>query len=129
MNDTTGLTGNNPFTDRFNKFSHKAFAVILAWFFWWMPFGLHRLWLRQKFWWLHSLFFLLATISSNLFFRSPENIDVVKRIYGATGAFPHLRDYSNIWLLGFTAAWIALVVYDAVKVFSWTVPSAPKAGR
>ncbi|HUX62236.1 hypothetical protein [Sulfuricella sp.] len=108
------------------NFSYKAVAVILAWFFWWVPLGLHRLWMRQKYWWLHPIFFLSAAIASNAFFRSPENIDVVTRIYAATGYFPHLRDYSHLWLLCFTAGWIALIIYDALKVFSWPVPGAAK---
>lgn len=52
------------------NFSYKAVAVILAWFFWWVPLGLHRLWMRQKYWWLHPIFFLSAAIASNAFFRS-----------------------------------------------------------
>lgn len=115
--------------NQFQNLSHKAFAVILAWFFWWIPLGLHRLWMRQKFWWLHPIFFLSAALASNAFFRSPENIDVVTRIYAATGAFPRLGDYSNLWLLGFTAGWIVLVVYDALKVFSWPVPGTVKEGE
>lgn len=115
--------------NQFQNLSHKAFAVILAWFFWWIPLGLHRLWMRQKFWWLHPIFFLSAALASNAFFRSPENIDVVTRIYAATGAFPHLSDYSHLWLLGFTAGWIVLIVYDAVQVFSWPIPGATKDGE
>ena len=129
MKDTKSVTGNNPFMDRFNKFSHKAFAVVLAWFFWWIPLGLHRLWMRQKFWWLHPAFFVAAAVASNAFFRAPENIDVVARIYAATGSFPRLGDYSNLWLLVFTAGWILLVVYDALKVFSWPVPGTVKEGE
>mgnify|MGYP001329648479 CR=1 FL=1 len=30
MKDTKSVTGNNPFMDRFNKFSHKAFAVVVS---------------------------------------------------------------------------------------------------
>lgn len=114
--------------DRFNKFSHKAFAVVLAWFFWWIPLGLHRLWMRQKFWWLHTLVFLLTTVTSNIFFRSPENVGVVTSIYATTGAYPHLSDYSNVWLLSFGVLWLALIAYDALKVFSWPVPCTQKKG-
>ncbi len=85
--------------------------------------------MRQKFWWLHPIFFVSAAIASSSFFSSPENIDIVTRIYAATGVFPHLRDYSHLWLLGFTAGWIVLIVYDAMQVFSWPVPGAVKEGE
>jgi len=112
--------------NQFQNLSHKVFAVVLAWFFWWIPLGLHRLWMRQPYWWLHTLLFLLVTIASNIFFRSPENIEIARHLYTTTHRSPHLFDYSHTWLFGFAAAWIVLIAYDAVKVFSWPVPSASK---
>lgn len=105
-----------------NTLGHKTVAVILAWCFWWVPIGAHRLWMRQKFWWLHTLCFLAATVASNIFFfHTPANM-ALGRSYAAHGVAPHLGDYTHAWLLGFTAVWLALIMYDCAKVFSWTVP-------
>lgn len=113
--------------DRFNSFSHRSFAVLLAWVFWWIPLGLHRLWMQQRFWWLHTLCCLVATVSSVIFFRFPENLYAVKNFLVATGTSTPPHSYTDIFLLSFTAGlWIALIIHDGVMVFLWPVPGITK---
>jgi TM2 domain-containing membrane protein YozV len=112
----------------------RIIAVILAWFFFWIPVGLHRLWMRQKYWWVHTILFVSSTVASTIFLHLQGiNALAFRQIYEKTGRAPHFYDYSHTWLLLFNVAWMAFVLYDCVKVFSWTVepdylyPSDPRS--
>jgi len=100
--------------NRLSSFSYKAIAVIVAWFAWLIPLGLHRVMMRRCYAWLHPLAFLCATLASNEFFQE------LGGIVAAQDAVPRI-DFSHAWLLSFSVAWFLLVVYDAIAVFSWSV--------
>lgn len=108
-------------TKNYQELTYKAVAIILAWFAWLVPLGLHRVMMRRRYAWLHPVAFLFATLASNkFFFYTPANSEL-GRIFAEQGSTPHFSDFSNVWLLSFTLAWFVLVVYDAVEVFSWSV--------
>lgn len=99
----------------------KLTAVILAWLFWWIPLGLHRLVMRQKYWWVHTLLFVTATSASFKFFHGAYNIKL-GRGYMETGIAPPLGTYANTWLLVFAALWMLVIFYDLIAVFFFRLP-------
>ena len=106
---------------RFFRISRKPLAVILAWFFWWVPIGLHRIVMRQKYWWVHTVLFVTATSASTKFFYNSYNIKI-GRHFMDTGVVPPLGTYANTWLLVFGAIWFLFVFYDQLAVFFWPSP-------
>lgn len=106
---------------KYQEFAYKTVAIILAWFAWLAPLGLHRVMMRQRYAWLHPVAFLSATLASNkFFFHTPENAEL-GRIFAEQGIAPHFGQFAHIWMLSFTIVWMLLVIYDAIMVFSWSV--------
>ena len=113
--------GKRDLLKNYRQFAYKSVAVLLAWFAWLVPLGLHRVMMRRRYAWLHPVAFLFATLASNkFFFYTPANSEL-GRIFAEQGSTPHFSDFSHVWLLSFTFAWMLLVVYDAIMVFSWSV--------
>jgi hypothetical protein len=114
--------------NRLSSFSNKVMAVILAWFAWLVPFGLHRVMMRRRYAWLHPVAFLSATLANTkFFFYTTENAELA-RLYIEQGvASPHIGQYSHVWLLSFTIAWMGLVIYDAIAIFSWSASNTQVA--
>jgi hypothetical protein len=113
--------------NKYQPLIYKTIAVLLAWF---VPVGLHRLIMRRHYAWLQPLALLLATSASiQFFFYTPENAELARNFI-EQGGVPHIGQYTHVWLLGFTAAWMALAIYDAIMIFSWTVnnPQAEAVG-
>jgi len=106
--------------NRLSSFSYKVMAVILAWFAWLVPLGLHRVMMRRRYAWLHPVAYLSAMLANAIFFYITRNAELV-RISVAQGVVPHIGQYTQVWLLSFTAAWAVLVIYDAIMIFSWSV--------
>lgn len=105
-------------------YGHKAVAVVLATCFWWIPFGLHRLWMRQPYWWLHTVLFGLSALMTNRWFVL--NAPVFVRVYEETGrVLPHLAEFTNYWLLVPNVAWFVFIIADCLLVWFWPVPSKP----
>ncbi len=105
---------------------YRVAGAAIAIFLWWVPLGLHRIWMRQKFWWLHPLAFAFATLAGNHFFSLPKNIELVENAYQQTGQYPRLGQYEGKWLLIFTLVWLALVIHDIWKIWTWPVPLKTK---
>ena len=106
--------------NRFHKLSHKVFGVLLAYSLIGTVFGLHRLWMRQKYWYLHPLAFVVYMAASNRFIAL--NADSARQIMAKTNNYPHFFDYSSLWLLLVGLGWIVFIIYDCVMVWSWPVP-------
>jgi len=107
-------------------YSHKAVAIALATFFWWIPLGLHRLWMRQPYWWLHTVLFCLSALMTNRWYII--NGPVFMRVHEETGRLlPHLGEFSHYWLLVPNVAWMGLVLVDWLMVWFWPVPLKSKA--
>lgn len=107
-------------------YGRKAVAVVLATCFWWVPFGLHRLWMHQPYWWLHTVLFSLSAVMTNRWFAL--NAPVFMRVYEETGrVLPHLAEFSSYWLLVPNVAWFVLILSDCLLVWFWPVPLKAKA--
>lgn len=106
--------------NKYQSIIYKTIAILLAWFAWLVPLGLHRIMMRRRYAWLHPLAFVGATLASNVFIYIPENLALgnILTPLGLRTLFDHL---SHVWLLSFTFAWMVLVVYDAIAIFSWSV--------
>jgi hypothetical protein len=102
------------------EFTYKTVAIIFAWFAWLIPLGLHRIMMRRRYAWLHPIAFLMATLASNQFFNAPENVEL-GRMFIEQGIASHFGQFSHNWLVSFTVAWMLLVIYDAIMIFSWSV--------
>lgn len=109
--------------DRFHKLSHKAFGVLLAFSMVGTVLGLHRLWMRQKWWWVHPLVFVAYVVAGTQFLAL--NADSARQHMEKTHSFLHLGDYSHLCLLLFGLGWIAFVLYDCIMVWTWPVPAQP----
>lgn len=110
--------------DRFHKLSHKAFGVLLAFSIVGTVLGLHRLWMRQKWWWIHPLVFVAYVIASNEFVAL--NAEPARQYMEKTNSYPHIGDYSHLWLLLVGLGWIVFVLYDCCMVWSWSMPAQTK---
>lgn len=107
--------------NKYQPIIYKSIAILLAWFAWLVPLGLHRVMMRRRYAWLHPVAFLSATLASNqFFFRTPENAEV-GRLFVEQGIAPHFGQFAHVWLLCFTIAWMLIVIYDAIMIFSWSV--------
>lgn len=107
--------------NKYQSIIYKSIAILLAWFAWLVPLGLHRVMMRRRYAWLHPVAFLSATLASNqFFFHAPENA-AVGRTFVEQGIAPHFGQFAHVWLLGFTIAWMLIVIYDAIMIFSWSV--------
>lgn len=106
---------------------YRVTAVILAAVSWLIPLGLHRVMMRQKFWWMHPIAFLIATVACILFyFGTPANAEFARVCVerGTTMAFgDFVRGWDRSWLLIGVGAWMLLVMHDAVMVFFWSLPN------
>lgn len=109
--------------DRFHKSSHKAFGVLLAFSIVGTVMGLHRLWMRQKWWWIHPLVFVAYVVAGTQFLAL--NADFARQYMAKTHGFLHLGDYSHLWLLLFGFGWIAFIFYDCIMVWTWPVLEQP----
>lgn len=108
------------------NYGHKAVAIVLANCFWWIPLGLHRLWMRQPYWWLHTVLFCFSAVLSSRWYIL--NGPVFLRVYEETGRLlPHLGEFSHYWLLVPNMAWMALVITDWIMVWIWASPLKAKA--
>ncbi len=105
----------------FYRIGRKPLAIVLAWLFWWIPLGLHRIVMRQKYWWVHTLLFVTTTAASFKFYHSAYNLKL-GRHYMETGIAPPLGTYANTWLLVFGLIWFLVVVYDQLAVLFWPSP-------
>lgn len=114
--------------NKYQPLIYKTIAVILAWFAWLVPLGLHRVMMRRRYAWLHPVAFLFATMASNSFIYRPENLEL-GRIFAQEGVVAHVGQFAHVWLLSFTFAWMALVVYDAIMIFSWPVNNPQAVGQ
>lgn len=99
----------------------KPLAVVLAWLLWWIPLGLHRIVMRQKYWWVHTVFGVLTSAASYRFMHDPRNLDLGLR-YIETGIQPSLSQYAHVWLLLVGVPWFLVVIYDQLSVFWWRLP-------
>lgn len=104
------------------RIGRKPLAVILAWFFWWVPLGLHRLVMRQKYWWAHTVCWALTTYASTRFLFDQQNIRIAQQ-YAESGLVPPIGQYANTWLLPFAALWMIVVLYDLIAVFFFRLPN------
>lgn len=107
--------------EQFHKFSHRIFAVILVLAFWWVPIGLHRIWMRQQYWWLYTLGFGVAIAANQVIFGSAANQNLAMGAY-IWGVIPPLTSYQHYWVLGVVVPWVALWIYDCIAVWFWRVP-------
>lgn len=105
----------------FYRIGRKPLAIVLAWLFWWIPIGLHRLVMRQKYWWVHTLLAVTASAASFRFYHHAYNLKL-GRGYMETGIVPPLGTYANTWLLVFAALWLIVVLYDLIAVFFFRLP-------
>lgn len=99
----------------------KLIAITLAWLFWWIPIGLHRLVMRQKYWWAHTICWAVTTYASTRFLFDPQNIQMAMH-YRDAGIVPPVGQYVNTWLLVFAALWMVVVLYDLIAVFFFRLP-------
>ena len=107
-------------TDRFHRFSHKVFGVLLAYSMVGTVLGLHRLWMRQKYWWACPLAFLVYVSVGNKFLEL--NAEHIQNISEVANRLPHLSEMSHTWLLIIAFGWILFVLYDLNMVWTWPVP-------
>lgn len=110
--------------DRFHRLARKAIGVALAYSGIGAVLGLHRLWMRQKWWWVHPLAFAAYLLASNRFF-------VLNGPYFAEAARhypPHLGGYAHAWLLLVAAGWMLFVLHDWVMVWFWPAPAKLEQG-
>jgi hypothetical protein len=114
--------------ERFNQISHRIFAVVLIFGFWWVPLGLHRLWMGRRYWWAHTVAALSVWWLSLKMFRAPENANFFHalaeaQLHGRVMMFSP-GDLAWGWPFFFVSVlWLVVFVYDFVMIFyGWPVP-------
>lgn len=88
-------------TNAFDRATHKAFGYLLLFSVLFLPFGQHRLWMKQPGWWAYPVLFSLVLL----------------------GLWLHATGHGAGWrLLGLP--WVGLFIIDALTLIAWPWPVA-----
>ena len=97
--------------------------MVLVLLFWWVPIGLHRIWMQRGYWWLHAVAAMtLGWLALHVLY-SRHNIELMHQLIMTKGAPVSPLDIPGGWLVVSVAMlWLMFLAYDAVMLFHWPVP-------